>query len=85
MERLVFRPLRTQSAAVMLIATFAVAFLLQSIALPAGIEATPCGDLAIRGKEARVAAYSLADTARAIAGAAARGGGADGGDVAAAD
>ena len=33
MERAVFRPLRTQSAAVMLIATFAVAFLLQSIAL----------------------------------------------------
>jgi branched-chain amino acid transport system permease protein len=33
MERIVFRPLRTQSAAVMLIATFAVAFLLQSIAL----------------------------------------------------
>jgi branched-chain amino acid transport system permease protein len=33
MERVVFRPLRTQSAAVMLIATFAVAFLLQSVAL----------------------------------------------------
>jgi len=33
MERIVFRPLRAQSAAVMLIATFAVAFLLQSIAL----------------------------------------------------
>jgi branched-chain amino acid transport system permease protein len=33
MERAVFRPLRTQSAAVMLIATFAVSFLLQSIAL----------------------------------------------------
>ncbi len=33
MERVVFRPLRAQSAAVMLIATFAVAFLLQSIAL----------------------------------------------------
>jgi len=33
MERVVFRPLRTQSAAVMLIGTFAVAFLLQSIAL----------------------------------------------------
>src|SRR5688500_3395612 len=33
MERVVFRPLRTQSAAVMLIATFAVAFLLQAIAL----------------------------------------------------
>jgi branched-chain amino acid transport system permease protein len=33
MERVVFRPLRSQSAGVMLIATFAVAFLLQSIAL----------------------------------------------------
>ena len=33
MERVVFRPLRGQSAAVMLVATFAVAFLLQSIAL----------------------------------------------------
>ena len=33
MERVVFRPLRGQSAAVMLIATFAIAFLLQSIAL----------------------------------------------------
>src|SRR4051812_8556498 len=33
MERLVFRPLRTQSPAVMLVATFAVSFLLQSIAL----------------------------------------------------
>jgi branched-chain amino acid transport system permease protein len=33
MERTVFRPLRTQSPAVMLVTTFAVAFLLQSIAL----------------------------------------------------
>ncbi len=33
MERVVFRPLRSQSPAVMLVATFAVAFLLQSIAL----------------------------------------------------
>ncbi len=33
MELLVFRPLRTHSPAVMLVATFAVAFLLQSIAL----------------------------------------------------
>jgi branched-chain amino acid transport system permease protein len=33
MERFVFRPLRTQSPAVMLVATFAIAFLLQSIAL----------------------------------------------------
>lgn len=61
MERVVFRPLRTQSAAVMLIATFAVAFLLQSIALlwfgPLGKTATSLvqlnrpveiGDVAIR-------------------------------------
>ncbi|HEU0056330.1 MAG TPA: hypothetical protein VFQ08_03660, partial [Gaiella sp.] len=33
MDRVVFRPLRTQSAATMLVATFAVAFLLQAIAL----------------------------------------------------
>src|SRR4051794_41243428 len=33
MDRIVFRPLRSQSPAVMLVATFAVAFLLQSIAL----------------------------------------------------
>ena len=33
MERAVFRPLRGQSPAVMLVATFAIAFLLQSIAL----------------------------------------------------
>src|SRR5438876_5647924 len=33
MELVVFRPLRTQSPAVMLVATFAVSFLLQSIAL----------------------------------------------------
>jgi branched-chain amino acid transport system permease protein len=33
MDRIVFRPLRGQSPAVMLVATFAIAFLLQSIAL----------------------------------------------------
>ena len=33
MDWVVFRPLRSQSPAVMLVATFAVAFLLQSIAL----------------------------------------------------
>jgi branched-chain amino acid transport system permease protein len=33
MERAVFRPLRTQSPAVMLVTTFAVAFLLQNVAL----------------------------------------------------
>jgi branched-chain amino acid transport system permease protein len=33
LDRLVFRPLRTQSPAVMLVATFAVAFLLQNVAL----------------------------------------------------
>jgi len=33
MDRLVFRPLRTQSPAVMLVTTFAVAFILQNVAL----------------------------------------------------
>jgi adenylate cyclase len=33
--------------------------LLDRLALPPGVEATRCGELAIRGKEARVAAYSL--------------------------
>jgi branched-chain amino acid transport system permease protein len=49
MERAVFRPLRTQSAAVMLTATFAVSFLLQSIALlwfgPLGKTATSLVEL----------------------------------------
>ena len=49
MERAVFRPLRGQSPAVMLIATFAVAFLLQSIALlwfgPLGKPAASLADL----------------------------------------
>jgi branched-chain amino acid transport system permease protein len=49
MERVVFRPLRSQSAAVMLIATFAVSFLLQSIALlwfgPLGKTATSLVEL----------------------------------------
>lgn len=49
MERVVFRPLRMQSPAVMLVATFAVAFLLQSIALlafgPLGKAASTLGYL----------------------------------------
>jgi branched-chain amino acid transport system permease protein len=49
MDRLVFRPLRTQSPAIMLVATFAVAFLLESIALlwfgPLGKIATSFGSL----------------------------------------
>jgi branched-chain amino acid transport system permease protein len=49
MERVVFRPLRTQSPAVMLTATFAVAFLLQSVALlwfgPLGKTATSLVEL----------------------------------------
>jgi branched-chain amino acid transport system permease protein len=49
MERVVFRPLRSQSPAVMLVATFAVAFLLQSIALiwfgPLGKNATSLVEL----------------------------------------
>jgi len=61
MERAVFRPLRGQSAAIMLIATFAVSFLLQSIALlwfgPLGKTATSLVDLnrpiSIGGTEVR--------------------------------
>ena len=49
MERLVFRPLRGKSPAVMLVATFAVAYLLQSIALlafgPLGKSATDLATL----------------------------------------
>lgn len=43
LDRLVFRPLRTQSPAVMLVATFAVAYLLQSIAL---LAFGPLGEIA---------------------------------------
>jgi adenylate cyclase len=32
---------------------------LEHLALPAGVAATPCGELALRGKEASVAAYGL--------------------------
>ena len=49
MDLVVFRPLRAQSPAVMLVATFAVAFLLQSIALlafgPLGKAASSLGYL----------------------------------------
>ena len=38
--------------------------LLERLTLPAGVEATPCGELALRGKEAPVAAYGLSDAAR---------------------
>lgn len=48
MDRLVFRPLRTHSPAVMLVATFAVAFLLQNIALLAfGAFGKSAGSLAL--------------------------------------
>ena len=40
--------------------------LLGRLALPSGVEATPCGDLAIRGKEARVDAYGLTETAASL-------------------
>ncbi len=36
--------------------------LLERLAMPAGIIATRCGELVLRGKEARVAAYSLTGT-----------------------
>jgi len=44
LERAVFRPLRTQSPAVMLVTTFAVAFLLQSIALIVDIRDDTIGE-----------------------------------------
>ena len=57
MERVVFLPLRTQSPAVMLVATFAVAFLLQSIALlafgPLGKAASSLGYLTGRSRSGR--------------------------------
>jgi adenylate cyclase len=36
--------------------------LLARLALPPGVAATRCGDLALRGKQARVSAYGLAET-----------------------
>jgi adenylate cyclase len=36
--------------------------LLHRLTLPRGVEAAPCGDLEIRGKEARVAAFSVTGT-----------------------
>ncbi|HEY2992705.1 MAG TPA: adenylate/guanylate cyclase domain-containing protein [Methylomirabilota bacterium] len=42
--------------------------LLSRLTLPPGVEATRCGDLALRGKEAPVAAYGLARAASVAAG-----------------
>jgi branched-chain amino acid transport system permease protein len=47
MERAVFRPLRTQSPAVMLVTTFAIAFLLQSIALLIDVADDTIGETAV--------------------------------------
>jgi branched-chain amino acid transport system permease protein len=47
MERAVFRPLRTQSPAVMLVTTFAVAFMLQSIALLIDVGDDTIGEVAV--------------------------------------
>ena len=47
MERAVFRPLRTQSPAVMLVTTFAVAFLLQNVALILDIRDGTIGEPAV--------------------------------------
>ena len=46
MERVVFRPLRTQSPTVMLVTTFAVAFLLQSVALIIDVRDDTIGEAA---------------------------------------
>ena len=47
MERAVFRPLRSQSPAVMLVTTFAVAFLLQSVALIVDVRDDTIGEPAV--------------------------------------
>ena len=47
MERTVFRPLRTQSPAVMLVTTFAIAFLLQAVALILDIRDGTIGEPAV--------------------------------------
>ena len=47
MERAVFRPLRTQSPAVMLVTTFAIAFLLQAVALIVDIRDGTIGEPAV--------------------------------------
>jgi branched-chain amino acid transport system permease protein len=47
MDQVVFRPLRTQSPAVMLVTTFAVAFLLQSIALLIDTRDDTIGEVAV--------------------------------------
>jgi branched-chain amino acid transport system permease protein len=46
LERLVFRPLRTQSEAVMLVTTFAIAFLLQNVALVIDVRDGTIGEAA---------------------------------------
>jgi branched-chain amino acid transport system permease protein len=46
MERVVFRPLRGQSPAVMLVTTFAIAFMLQAIALAIDIRDDTIGEIA---------------------------------------
>ena len=57
MDRLVFRPLRGHSPAVMLVATFAVAFLLQNIAL---LWFGPLGKIAIVARVPEPAVDDLA-------------------------
>jgi branched-chain amino acid transport system permease protein len=47
MERAVFRPLRTQSPAVMLVTTFAIAFMLQSVALQLDLRDDTIGETAV--------------------------------------
>ena len=47
MDRAVFRPLRDQSPAVMLVATFAVAFMLQAIALIVDLRDDTLGEVAV--------------------------------------
>ena len=65
MEGAVFRPLRTQSPAVMLVTTFAVAFLLQAIALILDIRDGTIGEPAV--SVASLTAGTPAASARASA------------------
>ena len=53
MDRAVFRPLRTQSPAVMLVTTFAVAFLLQNVALILDIRDGTIGEPAVVARAAQ--------------------------------
>ena len=62
MERVVFRPLRTQSPAVMLVTTFAIAFLLQNVALVLDIRKVTILAIAVAAGTLALLALLLAKT-----------------------